>query len=197
VTAGGPQHSFRSSPQTVVLVEGESDRTAVETLALRCGRDLAAEGVQVIAIGGATNIRSYLRRYRPDAASPVKVAGLCDEGEAAGYARALSAVEGVAINNRAEMEARGFFVCCADLEDELIRALGTDAVIAVLDAQGELKAFRALQKQPAQRERALEAQLHRFMGAKSRRKARYARALVDALDLGQVPGPLACLLAHV
>ena len=36
--------------QGVVLVEGISDRKAVEALARRRGRDLAAEGVSVIAI---------------------------------------------------------------------------------------------------------------------------------------------------
>jgi len=42
----------------------------------------------------------------------------------------------------------GFFVCVADLEDELIRALGVDAVLAPLDRQGELRSFEILGKQP-------------------------------------------------
>jgi predicted ATP-dependent endonuclease of OLD family len=37
----------------VVLVEGLSDRHAVEALARRRGRDLVAEGVEVVAPGGA------------------------------------------------------------------------------------------------------------------------------------------------
>jgi hypothetical protein len=95
------------------------------------------------------------------------------------------------------MEARGFFVCSADLEDELLRALGTEAVLAIIAAEGELQAFHALQRQPAQRGRAVEAQLHRFLGVKSGRKARYARALVDALDPRNVPRPLARLLDRI
>ncbi|WKU06104.1 TOPRIM nucleotidyl transferase/hydrolase domain-containing protein [Micromonospora sp. HUAS LYJ1] len=38
---------------TVVLVEGVSDRGAVEALAVRRGRDLPGEGVRVLPIGGA------------------------------------------------------------------------------------------------------------------------------------------------
>ena len=83
------------------------------------------------------------------------------------------------------------------LEDELIRALGPASVEAVLDSQGNLGAFRTFQKQPAWRGRRTDAQLRRFMGSADRRKIRYARLLVDALDLAQVPRPLDRVLAHV
>jgi hypothetical protein len=95
------------------------------------------------------------------------------------------------------MERLGFYVCRADLEDELIRALGAAAVEQVVDAQGELRAFRTLQKQAAWHGRATEEQLRRFMGSGGRRKIRYARLLVDALDLAHVPRPLDRVLAHV
>src|SRR5207253_2012249 len=39
--------------RAVVLVEGRSDEIAIRTLAARRGRDLAAEGVSVLAVGGA------------------------------------------------------------------------------------------------------------------------------------------------
>jgi hypothetical protein len=95
------------------------------------------------------------------------------------------------------MEALGFFVCVADLEDELIRALGTAAVQEIIEVQGELGSFHIFQKQPAQRGRATEAQLRRFMGTRSGRKIRYATLLVDALELTRVPRPLDRVLAHV
>ncbi len=95
------------------------------------------------------------------------------------------------------MEGLGFYVCVADLEDELIRALGADAVEQVVDAQGDLGSFRTLQKQPEWRGRATEEQLRRFMGSGGRRKIRYGRLLVEALDLRQVPRPLDLVLAHV
>jgi hypothetical protein len=64
----------------------------------------------------------------------------------------------------------------------------------VLAAQGELKAFRTYQKQPAHRERTLEEQLHGFMW---NRKQEYGVLLVEALDLDRVPRPLERVLAHV
>ena len=95
------------------------------------------------------------------------------------------------------MERLGFYVCGADLEDELIRALGAAAVEDVVDAHGDLGPFRTLQKQPAWQGRLTEEQLRRFMGSGGRRKIRYARFLVDALDLDQVPRPLDRVLAHL
>jgi hypothetical protein len=92
------------------------------------------------------------------------------------------------------MEELGFYVCVADLEDELVRALGSAAVLRIVEAEGELGPFRTFQKQPAKRELRLEEQLWRFMW---NRKIRYAPLLVEALDLGSVPRPLDGLLAHV
>ena len=95
------------------------------------------------------------------------------------------------------MERLGFYVCVADLEDELIRALGAASVERVVDAQGELGSFRTLQKQPAWQGRTNEEQLRRFMGSGGGRKIRYARLLVDALDLSQMPRPLDLVLARI
>ncbi len=64
----------------------------------------------------------------------------------------------------------------------------------VVEQQGELALFRTFQKQPAQRERPVEAQLRRFLGTHSGRKAQYARALVEALPPGVAPSPLEGLL---
>ena len=88
-------------------------------------------------------------------------------------------------------------MCVADLEDELIRALGAASVERVVDAQGELGSFRTLQKQPAWQGRTNQEQLRRFMGSGGSRKIRYARLLVEALDLTQVPRPLDLVLAQV
>jgi hypothetical protein len=67
----------------------------------------------------------------------------------------------------------------------------------IVEAQGDLGSFRTLQKQPAWRGRPPDEQLRRFMGSGGRRKIRYARLLVDALDLTQVPRPLDMVLARV
>ena len=98
---------------------------------------------------------------------------------------------------RADLERLGFYVCVDDLEDELIRSLGATAVEQVIEVQGELRPFRTFQRQPAQQGRPIEKQLRRFMGTHSGRKAQYARALVEAMDLGRVPPPLDRLLAHL
>ena len=184
------------SAAAAVLVEGNSDRNALVALARRLGRDLAAEGVEIIAIGGAAALGETLVALHA-AGFEGSVAGLCDEGEIGDYRRGLERT-GVGVDfTRAEMEALGFFVCVVDLEDELIRALGTDSVEGVIADQGELSAFRTFQRQPAWRDEPLHAQQRRFIGTKAGRKARYGRLLVESLDLDEAPGPLTGVLAAV
>ena len=179
--------------RAVILVEGVSDKLAIETLAARRGRDLQAEGVAVVPIGGAQAIGRFLAELGP----AVKVVGLCDAGEEGDFRRALRRAGFGSDLTRAEMEALGFFVCEADLEDELIRALGADMVLRIVEAHGDLRPFQTLQKQTVWRGRDPHDQLRRFMGSGGRRKIRYARILVEALDPAQVPRPLEGVLAHV
>ena len=179
-----------------MLVEGLSDRIALEALAERRGRDLRAEGIAVMPIGGAQAIGRFLKLLGPQG-SNVRLAGLCDAAEEGDFRHGLERAGLGSRLTRAEMERIGFYVCDADLEEELIRALGADSVEEVVDAQGELGSLRTLQKQPAWRGRSHEEQLRRFMGSGGSRKIRYARLLVDALDLTQVPRPLDLVLAHV
>jgi hypothetical protein len=180
----------------VLLVEGTSDRAAIQALARRRGRDLEAEGIDVVAIGGAQAIGHYLRLLGP-AGGDVRLAGLCDAGEERHFRRALERAGLGTDLTREGMESLGFFVCDADLEDELIRALGAAAVEKVIESQGDLGPFRTFQKQPAWHGRPVESQLRRFMGSGGRRKIRYARLLVEALDLALMPRPLDRVLAHV
>jgi hypothetical protein len=181
---------------TVVLVEGISDRLAVEALAERRGRNLDAEGVSILPIGGAQAIGSYLDRYGPRGLD-LRLAGLCDAAEERHFQRALERAGLGSSLTRADLEALGFYVCVADLEDELIRALGADAVEEVVRALGHLESFRTFQKQPAWRGRPSEEQLRRFLGSYRGRKIRSAPLLVDALDLTRVPRPLDRLLAYL
>jgi hypothetical protein len=184
------------SSEAVVLVEGISDQVALEALAERRGRNLDAEGVSVVPIGGAQAIGRFLDVLGPQGRD-VRLAGLCDAAEEADFRRGLERVGMGSDLSRAEMERLGFYVCIADLEDELIRALGSAAVEDVLDAWGDLGSFRTLQKQPAWQGRSIDEQLRRFMGSGGSRKIRYARLLVDALDPSQVPRPLEGVLGHV
>jgi hypothetical protein len=166
----------------VVLVEGASDRIALETLARRQYRDLAAEGVSIVAIGGAQAVGRVLAGLAGQ-----RVAGLCDVREEAGFRRAFERAG----------RAPDVHVCDPDLEGELIRALGAVAVEDVLGANGDLSSFRTMQKQPVWRDRPVADQLRRFMGSGARRKIRYAALLVEALDLEDVPAPLNGVLALV
>ena len=188
--------AMEERPRAVVLVEGMSDQAALAALADRRGRDLEAEGVAVVPIGGAQAVGLFLRVYGP-AGLDVRLAGLCDAGEERDFQRALERAGFPAGLTRTQMEALGFYVCVADLEDELIRALGTTAVQQLVDSQGELGSFHTFQKQPAQRARPLAAQLRRFIGTRSGRKIRYGRLLVEALDPADVPRPLDLVLASV
>ena len=164
-------------PKSVVLVEGTSDQVAVETLAERRNVDLVAERVEIVPIGGAHAIGRFLAHFGP---LGVPLGGLYDAAEEGEFGRLT----------RAGMGSLGFFVCVADLEDELIRALGVAAVEQVIEAQGDLASFRTLQKQPAWRGQPVEEQLRRFLGSGGSRKIRYARLLVEALDPDAAPAPL-------
>ena len=180
----------------IVLVEGISDQIAVETLAARRGRNLDRESVSVVPIGGAQAIGRFLTRFGPQG-SDARLAGLYDAGEEEVVRRSLQRAGFGSHLTRFDLQRLGFHVCVADLEDELIRALGPASVEAALGSEGDLGSFRTFQKQPAWRGQSIEAQLRRFMGSADRRKLRYARLLVDALDLAQVPRPLDRVLAHV
>ncbi|MFG2650742.1 TOPRIM nucleotidyl transferase/hydrolase domain-containing protein [Streptomyces sp. NPDC048436] len=190
------ERAVEAGVRTVVLVEGDSDLVALEALALRHGRRLDAEGVSILPLGGAMSIGRFLDLCGPGGLD-VPVAGLCDAGEEHYFRRVLERAGIRPRPTRAGMEELGFYVCDADLEDELIRGLGAYAVQGVIGAQGELRKFRTFQKQPAQRDRSVERQLRRFMGTHSGRKSQYARSLVEHLDLARVPRPLEALLAHV
>jgi Overcoming lysogenization defect protein-like, TOPRIM domain len=207
---------------TVVLVEGMSDQAAVQTLAARSGRDLPAEGVFVVPMGGATNIAHFLGLFGP-CGFGVRLAGLCDQAEEHDFRRGLERAgladgrvdqagehdfgrgrqragladgTGTPAGDPAAGLARlGFFVCVADLEDEFIRALGAGRVERLIAAEGESGPFGTFVKQPAHRDEPREQQLHRFLGTRSGRKIRYGHLLAAAVDLALVPGPLAGLLA--
>jgi len=179
--------------RSVVLVEGVSDKVALETLAVRRGRDLVSEGVAVVPIGGAQAIGRFLDLYGPQG-SNLGLAGFCDVGEEGAFRRALGRAGLGDDLDRDAMERLGFFVCDRDLEDELIRSLGVESVEEILARHGKLGSFRTYQKQPAHRGRVVDEQLRGFL---TNWKVYLAAPLVEALDLHHVPHPLDGVLAHV
>jgi hypothetical protein len=181
---------------TVVLVEGVSDQRAVQALADRAGRDLRAEGILVLAMGGATNIGRHVTELGP-AGRKVKLAGLCDEAEMRFFRTALERAGLGPARTREELARQRFFVCSSDLEDELIRAVGVPVVEQVLAQHTDLRSFRIFQQQPDQRGKPDHARLRRFMGTRGGRKIEYASLLVQALTVDRIPRPLAMLMASI
>lgn len=185
------------SALAVVLVEGISDQVALETAAVRRGRDLEAEGVVIVPIGGAHAIGRFLTRLG-SLGTRVRLAGMCDLREEAIFRRGLDVTHIGSPAPRTEMEHLGFYVCVNDLEEELIRAVGIAGVEELFDSQGDLRSFRSFQKQPAWRGQEPQAQIHRFLRSSSRRNLRYARLLVEAaVGRDALPRPLNALLTAV
>ncbi|NGM15058.1 ATP-dependent endonuclease [Verrucosispora sp. CWR15] len=185
------------SAVAVVLVEGISDQIALQALAAGRGRDLGAERIVIVPIGGAHAIGRFLTRLGPPGVG-LRLAGLCDLREEEIFRRGLTEAGVGTPRTRTDMAQLGFFVCVDDLEDELIRAVGAAAVEALFEAQGDLRLFRGFQSQPAWRGRDPEAQLWRFLRSSSRRNQRYVRLLVQAaVSRDTVPQPLDALLASV
>ncbi|MDP5225978.1 MULTISPECIES: hypothetical protein [Arthrobacter] len=179
--------------EVVVFLEGVSDVAAVTVLAERAGVDLAR--VELVSLDGVTNMRKALTECvleRPDAGT----FGLCDGGEVRFVMKALHAV-GHPVADVGELPEFGFFVCRADLEDELIRALGPDRVLGVIDRLGLRVKLDTLQQQPAWSSRPLAEQLHRFCGVASGRKELLARELARELAEDEVPEPLRMLVARL
>ena len=184
-----------NSVDTLVLVEGDSDAGAVRALADRLGCDLELGRTEVRSADGVSNFSRLLSEFvrtHPRAT----YCGMYDVADEWHVRRAL-AQAGIPIAPDEPLESFGFFACVADLEDELIRALGAEVVEGVIQAQGELKSFRRFQVMPQHRRTPTHQQLHRFLGTRATRKIRLARHLVEALDLARLPRPLVQLAARL
>jgi hypothetical protein len=136
-------------------------------------------------MGGAMSVGRHARLLGPPGLG-LRLIGLCDEREKPFFDRAL---------DPSWTPRPRVHVCTADLEDELIRALGPTRVEGIVEAEDELRAWRTFLRQPAQHGRPREQQLRRFMGTKKGRKIRYGRVLVEALAPGRAPAPLEDLFA--
>jgi hypothetical protein len=158
----------------VVLVEGVTDRIALEAAARRLDLDLG--GIEIVPIGGAQAIRRAAAQHESE-----RVVGLCDAGEERWFRRVLGDAT---------------HVCVKDLEDELIRALGSDRVEDVVAEQGELDTFRSFQNQVYWRGRPVELQLRRWL-QNGGRQHRYPPLLIEAMEPAEIPRPLSGVLAAV
>jgi len=184
-----------SEIRLLVLVEGDSDANAVRALADLIGCNLRRHHIEICSAGGVTNFSQVLREFtraHPNA----RFCGMYDLAEQQHVRRALSNAT-IPIAAHDCLESFGFFACVADLEEELIRALGAEAVERVLEAQGELVSFRRFQAMPQQRLIPIDQQLRRFLGTRATRKIRSARRLVERLDIDRMPRPLVQLATRM
>lgn len=165
----------------VLLVEGITDQIAVETVAERLGRDVGAEGLVVVPMGGAHAAKQFIPHFL---AKGVEVRGLVDRNEAGEFAAALG------VSRVDDLARHGVRICVPDLEFELIGALEPAELEALLDREGDLRSFRTLQKQPNWRDRPFAEQLHRWLRSVSDRGPRYARLLIEAAPDDRLPAPL-------
>ena len=164
----------------VILVEGASDRRALEEVARLRGDDLTGLPITILVMSGITNLARHLLAVPQG----TRVTGLYDVAERA-YVRTTLGRLG---------RTEPFFACDRDLEDELIRALGQDRVLDIIEEVGDRRRWDVLRHQPFQRDRARVDVLHRFLGTTSGRKLRYAGLLAAALDPSKVPAPLIAVL---
>jgi hypothetical protein len=191
----GARMAGAATIRTLVLVEGDSDAAAVRALADLLGVDLDRQRCQICSADGVTNFSRVLADFactHPGA----DVCGMYDVADERHVRRALAnlAIPGA---DRESLESFGFFACVDDLEDELIRALGSEGVERVLEAQAELDSFRRFQAMPHHRRAPVHHQLRRFLGTRATRKIRSAQHLVEALDQDRLPLPLARLAAKL
>ena len=181
--------------RTLVLVEGDSDAAAVRAIADLLGCDLDSHHIRVLSADGVSNFSQLLVEFvrkHPGAG----VCGMYHIADERHVRRALTQAA-IPVAAHESLESAGFFACVADLEDELIRALGAEGVERVLEAQGELVSFRRFQAMPQHRGTPVHHQLRRFLGTRATRKIRSAQRLVEALGLARLPRPLVQLAARL
>lgn len=171
----------------VLLVEGPSDAAAVVALAGALDVDVPTSGV--VVMDGITNVRRHLVELAVD----VQPAVLHDAGEAAHVLRVLDTLRSSDGRTRPVRTIE----CDVDLEDELIRALGVERVVEIVTSGGDLAAWHTITRQPFHRDRDPATVMHRFLGAGSGRKIRYAGLMAAALDAATAPSPLLAALDHV
>ncbi len=179
----------------LVLLEGPSDVAALEAVLARRVPAVPGAAYRLVDMGGVTNAARHLRHAaRTWPGRPV--VGMCDAGEAGVVVRALQD-QGRPARSAADLPDQGFFLCDRDLEDELIRALGVEECLDLLEGMALGHRFRAFGRQRAWVDRPVQERLHRFAGIASGRKVRLAEAMAARLAPGRVPPPMAALVARV
>ena len=181
--------------RAVILVEGMSDRHALEVLAARHGRRLDEEGIAIVSTGGATNIARFLARFGPrglDVRSRV-----CVTWPRRATSGAVSSGTVSVPTCRCRTWRRWGSTGASTIwrTSRSARTVQHPCSTSSRPTASSRRSARCSTNRP-QRERSTEEQLRRFMGTRSGRKSRYARLLVETLDLDRIPRPLDRALAH-
>src|SRR5258708_7664026 len=67
-----------SGARAIVLVEGISDKAALETLAERRGTAICGAAIRIVAMGGVTNLGRYIAALNIEPRSGINLTGLSD-----------------------------------------------------------------------------------------------------------------------
>jgi hypothetical protein len=96
--------------------------------------------LSVVELGGVTNVGHDVEVLGPRGAG-LHISGLYDAPEMAAVRSGLMA-SGISADG--DLTLHGFHGCRRDLEEELLRALGVDAVLRILEQDGEAVEDRRL-----------------------------------------------------
>lgn len=190
-----PQVAESFFARSVILVEGASDKLALQALAEKMATNLDSKGVSIIELDGANTLGTFLKLVGKTGFD-LPIQGLCDADKVSDWCDYLQDAGHGTPATRADLEALGFYVADRDLEDELIRSLGSARVKAAIKSEGDESAWITFQKQPTQKSLPESEQLRSFI-KKGNRKVQYAPVLVDLLQLHEVPNCLARIINGV
>ena len=147
-------------------------------------------------MGHGPNTKSEYRQassLQPMSNSTKACWSLDDEGEE-GVIRGALERAGYGQNlDRSRLEELGFFACIADLEEELIRAVGETILSRLIELEGDAQPWHTFRKQHAWQDRPVDQQIRRFIRSVSERNGRYIRAIVETIDPSRLPRPLRLL----
>ena len=170
--------------RAVILVEGVADRVIVEATARAMGVDLDRLGITVTEVNGAGSFKHAIRLFGSEGFG-VPILGLVDLNEADIPADALG-IDPLNLN------AKFFWVCSADLEEECVRALGAEPHARLLVASGHYREAQILSAVSVPSLSDLTDSAYAAWCRKSKHKVRVAVAFAESMTgaHAQALGPI-------
>jgi energy-coupling factor transporter ATP-binding protein EcfA2 len=175
--------------ETVIFVEGFSDFLAVRTFAAALGIDLDGSGVSLLSLEGADLLKHYLALFGPNGLR-LNLRGLCDLDKEAEWISRLDPA-GIAVTDRASLNAAGFQVSDPDLEAELLVPLSEEEIANVFTEAGAEGRFEAFQQQPANAGMSVAELQLAFVKSN---KIKWAPLIASAIAVDDIPTSITALL---